>query len=388
MDEQPPQDEELGIDTLLQHLGEEQHFAGAVVQPLFQNSLFVFDRCADLERVLRSEVEPFAYTRISNPTTALAEKKIAALEGTEACRLFSSGMGAISAAILSTVRAGSHVVCTNAAYGPTKGFLLEYLPKFGVETTLVDGTDIHAVEAAMRECTTLLYLETPGSVTFAIQDLEALVRLAKERGVSTICDNSTATPMFQRPASFGVDLVVHSVTKYLAGHSDIVAGCVCGSRERVHALTWSEGQYLGASIDPFAAWLLTRSLRTLPIRMQRHQQSATEVALFLRSHPAVEIVNYPGLTDHPARALIEKQMTGASGMLSFQLKNSSKETAFAFCESLRLFQIGVSWGGHESLAIPVPLLDGETWVIRLSVGLETASDLIADLRRVLDAVGE
>lgn len=387
MDEQPPHDEQLGIDTLLQHLGEERHFAGAVVQPLFQNSLFVFDRCADLERVLRSEVEPFAYTRISNPTIVLAERKIAALEGTEACRLFSSGMGAISAAILSAVRAGSHVVCTDAAYGPTKGFLLEYLPKFGVETTLVDGTDVQAVKAAMRENTTLLYLETPGSVTFAIQDLEALVQLARERRVTTICDNSTATPIFQRPASFGVDLVVHSVTKYLAGHSDIVAGCVCGSRERIHALTWSEGQYLGASIDPFAAWLLTRSLRTLPIRMRRHQQSATEVALFLHDHPAVEVVNYPGLAEHPSRALIEKQMAGASGMLSFRPKNSSKETAFAFCESLRLFQIGVSWGGHESLAIPVPTGDGEAWVIRLSVGLETASDLIEDLRRVLDALG-
>lgn len=387
MDEQPPLGEELGIETLLQHLGEEQHYAGAVVQPLFQNSLFVFERCSDLEQVLNSEVEPFTYTRISNPTTALAEKKIAALEGTEACRLFSSGMGAISAAILSAVRAGSHVVCTDAAYGPTKNFLLEYLPRFGVATTLVDGTDVDAVRAAMRENTTLLYLETPGSVTFAIQDLEALVQLARERRVTTICDNSTATPIFQRPASFGVDLVVHSVTKYLAGHSDIVAGCVCGSHERIHALTWAEGQYLGASIDPFAAWLLARSLRTLPIRMQRHQQSATEVALFLHDHPAVEVVNYPGLAEHPARALIEKQMSGASGMLSFRLKNSSKETAFAFCESLRLFQIGVSWGGHESLAIPVPTGDGEAWVIRLSVGLETASDLIEDLRRVLDALG-
>lgn len=388
MDEQSPLAEDFAIDTLLQHLGEEEHYAGAVVQPLFQNSLFVFERCADLERVLRSEVEPYAYTRISNPTTALAEKKIAALEGTETCRLFSSGMGAISAAILSCVEAGSHVVCTNAAYGPTKGFLLEYLPRFGVETTLVDGTDVQAVREAMRENTTLLYLETPGSVTFAIQDLEALVHLAKEHGAATICDNSTATPIFQRPASFGVDLVVHSVTKYLAGHSDVVAGCVCGSRDRIQALTWAEGQYLGASIDPFAAWLLTRSLRTLPIRMQRHQRSATEVALFLQGHPAVAAVNYPGLPDHPARGLIEKQMSGASGMLSFRLKDSRKETSYAFCESLSLFQIGVSWGGHESLAIPVPLPDGETWVIRLSVGLESAHDLIADLRSALDSLGE
>jgi cystathionine beta-lyase/cystathionine gamma-synthase len=388
MDDHTPGPEELGIDTLLQHLGEEHHFAGAVVQPIFQNSLFVFERCADIERVLKGEGDSFVYTRMSNPTTALAEKKIAALEGTEACRLFSSGMGAISAAILSTVRAGSHVVCTNAAYGPTKNFLTAYLPKFDVETTLVDGTKVAEVQAAVRENTALLYLETPGSITFDIQDLEALVSLARERGITTICDNSAATPIFQKPASFGVDLVVHSVTKYLAGHSDVVAGCVCGSQERIRALTWAEGQYLGASIDPFAAWLLTRSLRTLPIRMRRHQQSATEVAEFLQRHPAIEKVNYPGLANHSARALIEKQMTGASGMLSFQLKNSSKETAFALCESLRLFQIGVSWGGHESLAIPVPLLDGETWVIRLSVGLETASDLIADLRRALEAVGE
>ncbi|GIV02502.1 MAG: hypothetical protein KatS3mg015_1332 [Fimbriimonadales bacterium] len=377
----------LDKETLLQHLGEEERPFGAVVPPLYQNSLFTFERAADLEKVMLKESDAYHYTRIANPTTRLAERKIAMLEGTEECRLFGSGMAAISAAILSVVAGGDHVICSTAAYGPTQNFLREYMPKFGVATTFVDATNLQAVSEAFRPNTKLLYLESPGSLQFEIQDLEALTQLAHEREAVVIADNSTATPIFQQPARFGVDLVVHSVTKYLGGHSDIVAGCVCGSRKRLEAMTWREVQFFGATFDPFAAWLLTRSLRTLPIRMQRHQQSATEVALFLHDHPAVEVVNYPGLTDHPARALIEKQMTGASGMLSFRLKNSSKAMAFAACDRLQLFQIGVSWGGHESLAVPVPIAPDGPWIVRLSVGLESAEDLMADLRQALDALG-
>jgi cystathionine beta-lyase len=381
MDETKPRS--LSRDTLLQHLGEEDRPFGAVVPPLYQNSLFTFERASDLERVMLKESDAYHYTRIANPTTRLAEQKIAMLEGTEDCRLFGSGMAAITAAILSAVAQGNHVVCSSAAYGPTQNFLREYMPKFGVRTTFVDATDLDEVKAACQESTSLLYIETPGSLLFEIQDLEALAKLAHERGAIVIADNSTATPIYQQPARFGVDLVVHSVTKYLGGHSDIVAGCVCGSRERLETLTSREVQFLGATFDPFAAWLLTRSLRTLPIRMKRHQESAREVAQFLLQHPAVEQVNWPGLPDHPRRDLIEKQMTGASGMLSFQLKDSRKETAFAVCDRLHLFQIGVSWGGHESLAVPVPARPEGPYVIRLAVGLESPEDLIADLKQAL-----
>lgn len=376
-------EEHWSFDTICQHLAEDYRYEGAVVPPIFQNSLFVYSTA---EGFINRTKDPnvFDYTRIGNPTVAVAEKKLAALEKTEKCRLFSSGMAAITAAIMSCTKAGAHVVCTDAAYGPTLTFLREYLPRFGVETTFVDGRDINSVREAVKDETSLIYLESPGSFYYHIQDIEGITKIAKERGISTIIDNSNATPYFQNPAEFGVDLVVHTATKYLGGHSDIVLGAVCGSPERMSKILGEEGSLLGASPDPFAAWLLIRSLRTLPIRMERIQQSAIRIASFLEQHPAVKRVYYPGLDSHEGRELVKRQMRGTSGMVSFEPAFQTREAVCQFCEGLRLFQMGVSWGGHESLAIP--LCDSnrdDTWFVRISVGLEGVDDLMEDLDREL-----
>jgi cystathionine gamma-lyase len=377
--------EDWSQDTICQHLGEDYRW-GSVVPPLFQTSLFVFDTVDALQkRIMDNDYSlpdsNFVYTRDSNPTTAITEQKIAALEGTEKCRLVGSGMAAISAAILACTQSGGHVIATNASYMPTKSLLETFLSRFGIETTFVDGRDLDAVESAIKPNTTLIYMESPGTFMFHVQDIRAIVKLAKEKGLSTVLDNSYCSPIFQQPAKFGVDYVVHSATKYLGGHSDIIAGAICGSNERMSKLIPAEGMLLGAVIDPFAAWLMMRSMRTLPLRMERHQESATKVAKWLQTHPRVEQVFYPGLEAHEGHALHYSQATGASGLLSLRPTFSDdREEVCRFAQSLRLFQIGISWGGHESLVAPILAAEtGDRWIVRLSIGLEGADDLIEDL---------
>jgi cystathionine gamma-lyase len=376
-------------DTICQHLGEDYRW-GSVVPPLFQTSLFVFDSVDALQkRIMENDYtlpdSQYVYTRDSNPTTAITEQKIAALEGTEKCRLVGSGMAAISAAILACTKAGGHVIATNASYMPTKSLLETFLSRFGIETTFVDGRDLNAIKEAIKPNTTLIYMESPGTFLFHIQDIRAIVKLARENGLSTIFDNSYCSPIFQQPAKFGVDYVVHSATKYLGGHSDIIAGAICGSSERISKLIPAEGMLLGAVLDPFAAWLMMRSMRTLPVRMERHQQSATKIATWLQSHAMVEEVFYPGLPSHENYSLHQSQATGASGLLSFRPTFADdRDSVCLFAESLRLFQIGISWGGHESLVAPILAAEtGDRWIIRFSVGLEGVDDLIADLDRCL-----
>jgi cystathionine beta-lyase/cystathionine gamma-synthase len=376
-------------DTICQHLGEDYRW-GSVVPPIFQTSLFVFDSVDSLQkRIMENDYtlpdSQYVYTRDSNPSTAITEQKIAALEGTEKCRLVGSGMAAISAAILACTQAGGHVIATQASYMPTKSLLETFLARFGIETTFVDGRNLNAVEDAIKPNTTLIYMESPGTFLFHIQDIRAIVALAKDRGLSTVIDNSYCSPIFQQPARFGVDYVVHSATKYLGGHSDIVAGAICGSNERMSRLIPAEGMLLGAVIDPFAAWLMMRSLRTLPIRMERHQQTATKVAEWLQGHPKIDEVFYPALASHENHKLHFSQATGASGLLSFRPKFAEDRDAVCkFAESLKLFQIGISWGGHESLVAPILAKEtGDRWIVRLSAGLEGTDDLIADLDRAL-----
>ena len=375
--------EPWGFETICQHLAEDYGYADAVVPPIFQTSLFVYDRLETFEG--RDDTkERFYYTRVGNPTNDIYERKLAALEGTEKCRLFGSGMGAIAAAVMSATEAGRHIVVTNASYGPTKSLIREYLPQFGVESTFVDGRYLTEIENALRPNTSCIYMESPGTFFFHVQDISAITALAKTHGITTIIDNSHATPYFQQPATMGVDLVVHTATKYLGGHSDVIAGAVCGSQERMAKLIWEEGLILGAVLDPFAAWLLLRSLRTLPIRMERHRESGMKVAKYLEGHKAIEQVYSPGLPSHDGYELTKKQMSGTNGLVSFRPKFQERDKVKKFCESLELFQMGVSWGGHESLI--APLHNEETndeWLFRLSVGLETADDLIADLDKHL-----
>lgn len=398
--------DEMHFETLCAHYAEDpRKYLGAVVPPIFQNSLFTFPSYEDRATNYQIGSEEFDeaagglsraydYTRVTNPTTDIVERKIAALEGAEMARCFSSGMGAISAAIFSCIRAGSHVIAPQTVYGPTRQLLQEYLARFDVRVTFVDGADPEDYRGALRPETTLLYLESPSSVVMQQQDLEAVAQIAHRHGAATICDNSWASPYFQNPLRFGVDLVVHSATKYLGGHSDIVAGVVAGSFQRMRPLGMEECCLLGATLDPFAAWLLLRGLRTLPIRMERHQQNAKVLATWLQQHPAVAQVYYPGLPEEPQAHLTKKQLRGTSGLLSVRLRENTKAAAARFVNRLRYFQIGCSWGGFESLALPIALpadrLGGPTgelwWFVRLHVGQEHVEDLQKDLEQALKEV--
>lgn len=385
-------DPQPGFETLCVHFAEnrERH-EGAAAPPLFQNSTFTYPDAESFMHRHAPDNVRFDYTRAGNPTTDLLEKKIAAIEKTEAARAFGSGMAAISAAILSCVKAGDHIVTIESVYGPTRKLLSEYLPKFGIETTYVPGTEIEQFESALRPNTKLIYLESPSSLLFELQDLARVTALARSREIATICDNSNATPFYQNPIEHGIDLVVHTATKYIGGHSDLVAGFVAGPAARISRLARAEGELLGGIVDPFASWLMLRGLRTLSIRMERHYRNAMRVARLLESDMRIIRVLYDGLESHPQAVLARRQMRGHSGMMSIELQQNSREAVFAVVNALRYFCIAVSWGGYESLAIPVHVTDPatgkKTWLIRLSVGLESVEDLKADLYRALNEAG-
>lgn len=369
------------FETICTHWAEDpERYSGAVIPPLFQNSLFTSPSCEAREQ---REPGSYDYTRVANPTTDILEAKLAALEHGERARCFSSGMAAISAAILSCVRAGDTIVMADTAYGPTRAFASDYLPRYGIATTFVDGRDPEDYRRALLPSTRLVYLESPSSVVMRQQDLAAVAAIARERGAATICDNSWATPYFQNPLDFGVDIVVHSATKYLGGHSDIVAGVAVGSKERMGPLVADEGLLLGAVLDPFAAWLMLRGLRTLALRMCAHEASAKELAARLLSHPAVETVYYPTAGADTQPELTRRQLRGTSGLMSIRLVNSDKATAYRFVNALRFFGIGCSWGGFESLALPMLARD-KRWLVRLHIGLESCADLWCDIEDALD----
>ncbi|MDX2245621.1 MAG: PLP-dependent aspartate aminotransferase family protein [Bacteroidia bacterium] len=393
----------MNIETILAHLAEDRaRYEGAVVPPIFQNSLFTFESWEAIDKAFDDRYESFIYTRGRNPSVDMAEQKIAALAGGERALLFASGMAAISAAVLHYVKAGDHIITVKNVYGPANNLLNSYLrEKINLETTFVKGVSVAEFEAAIRPQTKLIYLESPSSAVFSLQDIEGVVELAKKHGIPTMIDNSWATPLYQKPLEMGVDLEVHSCTKYICGHSDVVAGVVIGREKDIKEIYMREFQFIGGKTSPFEAWLLMRSLRTLPMRMRAHQENALKVARFLENHPKIASVTYPGLESHPQYALGKKQMTGNSGLLGFRLATEDLAQIKAFVNALSLFKIGVSWGGHESL-IYVPAISYLKEVapeqfqamgislgdMRISVGLEHPDDLINDLETALAKVGE
>lgn len=372
-------------EDICTHLGDDyDNFMGAIVPPIFQNSLFT----------RKTKNHGYTYTRVGNPTTDIAERKIAALEEGEAGKCFSSGMGAISSAIMHWVAQNTHVICVRSAYGPTRVFFDDYLKKFGVETTFVNGDDLNEIEAAIRPNTKLIYLESPSSHIFVLQDLEQIARLAQSRGIGTIIDNSWATPLFQNPLRYGIDMVVHSASKYLGGHSDIIGGVVVGSSERMKQITNEERALFGSVMDPHQSWLLIRGLRTLPVRMKQHQESALRMAAFLEQHPKVERVFYPGLASHPQYELGRKMMSGYSGLMSF-IPRGNDEAINKMFPKLRFFELGPSWGGFESLINGVGVGISEQasratgiphGLVRISVGLERVETLMEDLDNALSSL--
>ena len=392
--------DEFNMETMLAHYAEDRAaHCGAVVPPIFQNSLFTFESWDAIDEAFSDQDNHCIYSRGNNPSVLLAEKKIAKLAGGERAKLFGSGMAAISAALLHVLEHGDHIVSVKNIYGPTSSLLAYLNGKMAVETTYVSGETVDEFEAAITENTKLIYLESPSTFVFGLQDIAAVAALAKERGIRTIIDNTWATPVFQKPLAMGVDLEVHSCSKYLGGHSDLVAGIVIGGEKELLEIGRNEAQLFGGKMAPFEAWLLVRSLRTLPIRMQKHQENAMAVARFLSGHSSVRNVRYPGLRDFPQYELGRKQMCGYSGLMGFDLATSDLQKIKKFVNGLEIFRIGVSWGGHESLVF-APIISTlkelpeeqakqlgiSLGAIRISVGLEGSDDLIRDLDRALSLV--
>ncbi|MGH8211880.1 MAG: trans-sulfuration enzyme family protein [Rhodanobacteraceae bacterium] len=390
----------MDIDWILTHLGEERaQYFNAVAPPVIQTSIFCFDSVAQMRERERDEYAQHCYTRGNNPTVEILRKKVAALEGAEDCLVFSSGAAAISAAVVAGVSAGDHVVCVHKPYSWTHKLLAHLLPRFGVRVTFVDGTETANIEAVLEPATKLIVLESPNSLTFELQDLAAVARVAKARGISTLCDNSYSSPLNQSPIALGIDLVAHSATKYLNGHSDVVAGVLCGPQAILRDVFKGPFMTFGAAPSPHDAWLMLRGLRTLRLRVERSGASALKIAQWLQAHPKVERVWYPHLSSHPQHALALKQIRAPGGLLSFAPRCADTSAVERLCDALRRFLLSVSWGGYESLACPTaafmapatPVQEEQSsgvppHLVRLSIGLEDTGVLIADLEQALTHV--
>lgn len=388
----------MKLKTMLSHFKEDRSKnRGAVVPPIFQNSLFTFESWDAIDKAFDDPFNNSIYTRGNNVSVSMVEAKLAKLAGGEAAKLFASGMGAISSAILHFTKYGDHIITIKNVYGPANNLMNTYMKeKMNVETTFLSGESVEEFEKAIRPNTSLIYLESPSSAIFSLQDLEAIAKLAKKHNIKTVIDNTWATPLFQRPLELGIDLEVHSCSKYLGGHSDIVSGVVIGKEKDIREIFDKEHAFLGAKMAPFEAWLLMRSLRTLPYRVEAHQANALKVAKFLESHPKISKVMHPGLETFPQYELGKKQMSGYTGLFAFEIDSDNLENIKKFFNSLKYFSIGVSWGGHESLIYAPAIsylkeLPQEQFknmgislgTMRVSIGLEDADDLIQDLSDAL-----
>ena len=315
-------------------------YMGAVNPPIFQSSLFT-----------QVEGNPgWGYTRCANPTTDIVEQKIAALENGEACVAFSSGMAAISSAILHHLKKDCHIVAVASSYGPARTFMQNYMDRFGVEVTFITGSDPQEIEDAIKPNTTLIYLESPSSMLFIIQDLAKIAEIAKKHGIHTVIDNSYCTPIFQNPLDYGIDMVVHTASKYLGGHSDIVAGVVVGKKEDISEIQHRERELLGAVQSPFDSFLMLRGVRTLATRMKTHFANAMEMADWFSKQEIVKEVIYPYHPSHPQYELAKKQMSGACGLMSLVL-DLPGDKMDQLGKELRCFHVGPSWGGYECMYI-------------------------------------
>jgi len=364
--------------------------------PIYQTSTF---QVVDNEEQLRVTPTDHYYTRYGNPTNTVAEKAIAELEGTDRALVFASGMNAITTSVMALLKSGDHVVAQRDIYGGAAKFFDQWLPKLGIETTFVDTTEYTQHEGAIRPNTRLLYLESPTNPMLRIVDLRRAAAIAKQHNLITIIDSTFATPINCRPAEYGIDLVMHSGTKYFGGHSDLMCGAMAGRSELIEKIH-STRTTLGGCMDPHAAWLLLRGIKTVAVRVQRQNENAMQVAQFLAQHPKVRRVYYPFLEGHPQRALAMEQMRGGGGMLSFEV-NGSGDDARKLSEALNLFTLAPSLGGVDSL-VCIPALTSHAMVpaehrekmgiteqlIRLSVGIEHADDLVADLEQALAVVKE
>jgi len=383
----------MDISYILNELGEEREkYFNSVSPPIIQTSNFSFSSVAAFREAMSNEFEATLYSRGHNPTLNILRQKLAALDGAEDALVFGSGVAATSIPVLALLKQGDHVVCVENPYSWTVKLFRDFLPKFGITCTFVDGTENENFEQALRDNTRLIYLESPNTFSYELQDLEAVAQLAKSRNIITMIDNSYCGPLYQQPIALGIDLVMQTATKYIGGHSDVVAGVITGKRELMSKIFNHEYMTIGASLSPHSAWLLIRGLRTLPLRVKQSFESTKVITAWLQKHPKVDKVIWPFLVDFKQSALAQKQMQGCGGLFSFTLKNSSVANIESFCNSLQHILMAVSWGGHESLIIPsiagIRAADYDPanerhQLIRMYVGLEEPQYLIADLEQAL-----
>lgn len=381
----------MDLSYILNQLGEDrEQYYNAVSPPVIQTSNFAFKTVAEMQEAFTDEKKHRLYTRGNNPTTEILSKKIAALEGTEDCLVLSSGASAITLALMSQVKSGDHIICVNHPYSWAHHLLTQILPRFNVETTFIDGTDTANFKAAIKNNTRLIYLESPTTMYFELQNLSEVSSLAKQNGIITIIDNSYSSPLGQNPHEYNIDIILHSATKYLNGHSDVVAGVLCASNEIIEKIYLSEFLNFGTVAAPWSSWLMLRALRTLPLRIKQSSESAQKIIEFLSTHPKVKRIYYPHHKSHPQYSLALKQMKIPMGMFSIELKTEDRESIVRFCESLKYFLMAVSWGGHESLIIPACAFkeDREMPVnfIRFYIGLEESDVLLEDIKQALDKI--
>ena len=379
----------MDINDILIHLGENRKdYFNAVSPPIIQSSNFVFDNIKDFQTKIQDELNNHIYSRGNNPTVSILRQKIAALEKAEDALITGSGSSAVAIAVMSNIKSGDHAIIINNPYSWTHKLFTQLLSKFNVEHTFVDGRDVSEIRRAIKDNTSLLFLESPNSVTFEMQDLSACSKLAREHNITTIIDNSYASPLYQNPIIHGIDIVVHSGTKYINGHSDVVCGVICSSKEMILKMFKNEYMTIGTIISPNDASLIIRGLRTLPIRMDRIKETTLKILTYLEGQSKVRKIYYPFSKSNPQFSLAEKQMSSGTGLISILLDVENKTDVIKFVNTLEKFLIAVSWGGHESLMMPfisfhdIPGHDDHfiDWrLIRFSIGLEDADFLIKDL---------
>ncbi|MGH9941264.1 MAG: trans-sulfuration enzyme family protein [Pyrinomonadaceae bacterium] len=385
----------VGLQTKVLHEASRLNETHAVTAPIWQTSTFGADSPEHMAALGESAQPSEFYTRYGNPTHQQVAATIAALEGGEAALVASSGMGAIYSAVMSLLQKGDHVVTQHNLYAATTKLFRDLVPRWGVERTFVDQTKPEEFAGAIRPNTKLIYVESPSNPLLHLTDLKAIAEMAKGRGITTMIDNTFATPVNQQPLEFGIDVVVHSATKYLGGHHDLMAGAVVASESFINQV-WDFSLVSGAVLSPFDAWLLQRGLKTLGLRVERQSQNALALARFLEQHSKVARVNYPGLESHPQHALARRQMSGFTGMMSFELEGDFGAVE-SFITSLKLAKCAVSLGGLTTLVVPVAAMwshqhtaeqrraagigDG---LVRISVGAEDERDLLADFAQALE----
>jgi len=386
------------LDTRLVHDGVLRTPFGETSEALFLTQGFIYETAESAEARFRNEEPGFSYTRYSNPTTTMFEDRMASFEGAEAARATATGMAAVTAAMVCQVKAGDHVVAARALFGSCRWVVEDFLPSFGVECTLVDGPDIDAWRRAVRPETKAFLLETPSNPSLEIIDIAAVAAVAREAGATLTVDNVFATPLFQKPLALGADCVVYSATKHIDGQGRCLGGIILSSKTFIEEKVQPFLRMTGPSLSPFNAWVLLKSLETLPLRVERQTRTAGFLAEALTAHPKLAYLTYPGRSDHPQAEIIARQMTGGSTLIALAVKGG-KEEAFRFMNALTLIRISNNLGDAKSLVTHPsttthqrfsPALRAEMGIpdglVRLSVGLEHQSDLLADIERALDAV--